>query len=491
MSLQELIEQGAMLDVVDPDTGVTVRDRWTKSWLSIRDKRGKLVPLILNRAQEEYARRRTNWNIVLKARQVGITTYIASRFLLNTIMRPGTVTVQVAHDMSSAEAIFRIVHRFVQNLPEDMRKGHLKTSRVNARQIAFPSLDSEYRVETAGDRNAGRGITIHNLHCSEVAQWPRDASETLASLRAAVVPDGEIVLESTANGAGGCFYEEWQKAAEKNYTRHFFPWWWEESYQRKWIDNGMLSVEEEALMDEYNLTYQQIAFRREIRAGFGKRAKQEYAENATDCFLASGECIFDAEILENRLVELGDPKTRDNGRIQIFLEPRKEKKYVIGVDPAGGGVHGDYSAAQVVEEGQSLQCAELQGHYTPEELAAEVARLGSEYNNAMVAVERNNHGTAVLVELKHLNYTNLYQQKGQLGWLTTLASRPRMIAELATELRTKPQLFESKRLLTECKAFIRKADGSASAASGAHDDLVMAMAITLAAMNDADRHDQH
>ena len=96
------------------------------------------------------------------------------------------------------------------------------------RQIVFPKLDSEYRVETAADPNAGRGLTIHNLHCSEVARWPDDAAATLASLRAAVPPDGEVVLESTPNGAGGCFYEEWQKAEEKGYTRHFLPWWWED-----------------------------------------------------------------------------------------------------------------------------------------------------------------------------------------------------------------------------------------------------------------------
>ena len=43
--------------------------------------------------------------------------------------------------------------------------------------------------------------------------------------------DGEIVLESTPNGAGGVFYEEWQRAEETGYTRHFFPWWYEDEYR--------------------------------------------------------------------------------------------------------------------------------------------------------------------------------------------------------------------------------------------------------------------
>ena len=147
---------------------------------------------------------------MLKARQLGVTTYVAARFFINCITREGTLSVQVAHDQRSAEEIFRIVHRLLDNLPEPLRRGALVTSRANVRQIVFPVLDSEYRVETAADPNAGRGLTIHNLHCSEVARWPRDVSETLASLRAAVPPEGEIFLESTPNGAGGTFYDEWQ-----------------------------------------------------------------------------------------------------------------------------------------------------------------------------------------------------------------------------------------------------------------------------------------
>ena len=104
----------------------------------MRDKRGKLRPLILNRAQKEYARRCGKRNIVLKARQLGVTTYVAARFFIHTITHPGTLSVQVAHDQQSAEEIFRIVHRFVENLPAPLRKGALRTSRANVRQIVFP-----------------------------------------------------------------------------------------------------------------------------------------------------------------------------------------------------------------------------------------------------------------------------------------------------------------------------------------------------------------
>src|SRR5437763_10914108 len=212
---------------------LTIQDLLIETLLKVRSKTRGLVLLSPNRAQQEYGRKCGRRNVVLKARQLGITTYVAARFFIQTITCPGTMTVQVAHDQESAEEIFKIVHRFWENLPEAMKRGALLRSRANVRQMVFPRLDSEYRVATAADVNAGRGLTIHNLHCSEVARWLRDPEEALASLRAAVPVDGEIVLESTPNGAGGVFYEEWQHANETGYTRHFFPWWDEEEYRDK------------------------------------------------------------------------------------------------------------------------------------------------------------------------------------------------------------------------------------------------------------------
>lgn len=196
------------------------RDEFIEGHLKIRTKKAAQSLLLLNRAQRQYSKECTNQNVVLKARQVGITTYIAARFFAQTISRPGILSMQVTQDRESAEDIFRIVRRFWENLPEDMRKGYLRTSHRNARQLVFQNLDSEYCLASAAE-NAGRGRTIQNLHCSEVSRWGRDGDEALVSLRAAVVPGGQIVLESTPNGAGGLFYEEWQRADDTGYARHF------------------------------------------------------------------------------------------------------------------------------------------------------------------------------------------------------------------------------------------------------------------------------
>jgi hypothetical protein len=477
-----LVEQfGPFLDARVGD--LTVRDLLIRKLLKIRAKKGGLKYLRLNRAQQEFSQRCSKRNIVLKARQVGITTYIAARFFLQTITQPGTLTVQVAHSDESAQAIFNIVHRFWENLPNKrVRRGALVKSRSNIRQIVFPRLDSEYRVETADD-NAGRGMTIHNLHCSEVSRWPRDGGETLASLRAAVVPDGEIVLESTADGASGIFYEEWQKAAETGYTQHFFPWWYEASYKEDGERGGAPFTDEEKVLVERNgLSAEQIAWRRKCWQMLRGQAAQEYAEDAVSCFLASGECVFDMEAIEKAAAYAGAPtEAQENGKMLVWFPPNGGKwQYIIGVDAAGGGSDGDYACAQVIERTMGLQCAEMHGHFPPYELARRVVALGRRYGNALLAVERNNHGYGVLAHVKDLGYENIYQQGGQDGWLTSVVTRPAMIEHLAAVLMDGAELFHSPRLLGELRTFVRHADGHAAAAEGTHDDCVMAMAVAHA-----------
>ena len=469
-------------DLEEQVKGESLRDFLIENLLHVRPKAGGLELLRLNRAQREYSQNCGQRNIVLKARQLGITTYVAARFFVQTITRPGRVAVQVAHTQESAEAIFTIVRRFWEKLPVGLRRGALLPSRANVRQLAFPRLDSEYRVETA-DANAGRGMTIHYLHCSEVSRWPRDASESLASLRAAVAPGGEVVLESTPNGATGVFYDEWQKSAEIGQTQHFFPWWFEGNYRQVVRGSlGLLTPEEMRLKSECGLDEQQIAWRRTQWASLSNLARQEYAEDANACFLTSGECVFDLGAIEKATAQAAKVvQSQDNERLLVWFPPQPQRLYIIGVDAAGGGSDGDYACAEVIDRVTGMQCSELRGHFPPMELAHRVAELGRSYCKALLAVERNNHGYGVLAHLQNLKYENLYQKGEELGWLTSAASRPAMIENMVAIMATNPELFHSQRLLQECRTFVRHSDGSASAADGAHDDCVMAVAIALQA----------
>ena len=481
---EELERFGRILDQRPAILGDrTVGMALAEQLLLVRTRAGKPAFLTANPAQAEFERRRGRRNIVLKARQMGLTTWAAARFFLKTITRPGTLTLQVAHTQESAEEIFRIVHRFLDWLPEELRQGPLRTSRANVRQIVFPEMDAQYRVVSAGDRNAGRGLTIHNLHCSELARWPGQPGEILAGLQAAMAPGAELILESTPDGVGGCFHEEWQKAEETGTVRHFFPWWREAGSRAAAVGEAGLTEEERELMGRHGLDREQIGYRRRIRANFRGLARQEYAEDAESCFLAAGSSVFELAAIEERLRTAPQPQQRRmNGELEIWLPALPGRRYLIAVDPAGGGSEGDYSAAQVLDMTTGMQCAEFQGHAAGLELAQLVTGLAAEYNGAWLVVERNNHGTGVLALAETAcKYNKVFRQSGQAGWLTTSISRPAVLGQLGAALVERPECFMSRRLLAECRTFVRLPDGRMGARAGTHDDLVMAMAVALGA----------
>lgn len=484
LDLTELQRFGAILDFRPARLrGQTVGTMLAEKLLLVRTREGWTAPLKANAAQLAFESRRGQRNIILKARQMGMTTWAAARFFLKTITQPGTLTLEVAHTQQAAEEIFRIVHRFVDWLPEDLRGGPLRTSRANARQLVFPALDSQYKVVSAGDRNAGRGLTIQNLHCSELARWPGDPGEILAGLRAAMAPGSELIVESTPDGVGGCFHEEWTKAPETGTVRHFFPWWMEGRYRTDAVCVESLTDEERELQARYGLDMEQIGYRRQIRADFRGLARQEYAEDEESCFRASGESVFEMAAIEDRLLAVPEPvERRRNGELEIWLPPVRGKQYLVAVDPAGGGSEGDYSAAQVLEMETGLQCAEFAGHVGGVELARLVADLATEYNRAWLVVERNNHGSGVLAHLEtSCRYERVYTTGGQAGWLTTSMSRPAVLGRLDAALAEEPGRFMSRRLLGECRSFVRLPNGRTGARTGTHDDRVMAMAIGLGA----------
>jgi hypothetical protein len=116
------------------------------------------------------------------------------------------------------------------------------------------------------------------------------------------------------------------------------------------------------------------------------------------------------------------------------------------------------------------------------ELARLVTALAGEYNQAWLVVERNNHGSGVLALVETVcGYRRTYRQAGQAGWLTTSMSRPAVLGQLGAGLVEQPERFQSRKLLGECRSFVRLPDGGSGARAGTHDDRVMAMAIGLGA----------
>ena len=477
----DLLEMGRKLDTptLSP-AGTTFGTVLAEEFLRVRDRSGQTIPLLANPAQRAFEARRGRRNIVLKARQMGITTWIAGQYFLRTITHRGALTVQVAHTREAAQAIFNVAQRMWENLPESVRLGTLKRSRANVGQMVFPALDSEFRVLSAADANAGRGLTIQNLHLSEVGRWAGDAQSTLAGLQAALAPAGQVTLESTPAGAYGAFYDEWMRAGESALVQHFFPWWLEPAYTAAPVTD--LRLEELELMRRHGLTTGQIGYRRSLEQSFRGLRAQEFAEDAVSCFKAAGACCFEIEPIENRLGHLPPvQEVRRGGALQVWFPALAGKQYIVAVDTAGGGAEGDYAALQVIDLTSGLQCAELRERLGTLELARVSAALAREYGGASIAVERNNHGAGVLAYLDSSErYANVYEQSGVAGWLTSAGSKPGMVSRMGVLLAEQPELFYSSRLLAECRTFITAANGSTGAASGSHDDCLMAMAIAQA-----------
>jgi hypothetical protein len=286
-----------------------------------------------------------------------------------------------------------------------------------------------------------------------------------------------MVMESTPNGAYGCFYEEWGRADSSDIVKHFFPWWMEKDYVSSAVTE--FTEDERVLVLAHGLTAEQIGFRRGLEASYRGLRSQEFAEDPESCFKATGECCFEVAAVEARMASVGEPiALRRGGALQVWLPPIVGKEYLVAVDTAGGGADGDFAAVQVIEMESGLQCAELQQRLGTLELARAAAELAREYGGAMIAVERNNHGAGVLAYLDAVErYARVYEQAGVAGWLTSAGSKPGMISRMGALLVESPWIFFSRRLLGECRTFVSMAGGRTGAASGAHDDCLMAIAV--------------
>src|SRR5262245_25518245 len=246
--------------------------------LVIRPKVGPPIPLVLNPAQiklhqlieEQKAKTGRVRIVVLKARQLGISTYIAARFYHRTINSPALRTIIVAHERSASRNLFQLVKRFHDNLPD---APSISTS--NAEELLFDKLDSGYIVSVATLEGAGRSATAQLLHASEVAFWP-DLPAQFASLMQ-TVPDmdgTEVILETTANSYND-FHKLWRKAeaGESEFVPVFLPWSLATEYRTKPGDDFKMTADEKQLAERHKLDPEQIAWR---RAKISQLGSEEY-----------------------------------------------------------------------------------------------------------------------------------------------------------------------------------------------------------------------
>jgi hypothetical protein len=203
-------------------------------------------------------------------------------------------------------------------------------SAANAKELHFDKLDSGYQVGTAGNKTVGRSQTNQYFHGSEVAFWANAAEHAKGILQTIPDADGtEIIYESTANGLGNFFHQQWKAAerSEGDFIPIFIPWYWQDEYTK---DGDIVPTqEEEELAEQYNLNPGQIYWRRQKIADLsadgtdGERSfKQEYPMNAAEAFQLSGK---DGLIKAQNVVRARKNTVNGNGPL------------VVGVDPSRGG----------------------------------------------------------------------------------------------------------------------------------------------------------
>jgi hypothetical protein len=270
---------------------------FAEQYLRIRPKAGSLVPFVFNAAQLELHRRLEEQRaktgrvraIVLKARQMGISTYIAARYYKRTVANAGLRTIIIGHEKRASTNLFQLVKRFHEHMPDDIRPS---TGTSNAEELVFDKLDSGYLVSVATMEGAGRSATAQLLHASEAAFWVNLLEQMAALMQTVPDIDGtEIILETTGKEFGDEFHQLWRsaEAGESEFIPIFLPWSIDPTYRTKVPDDFVMTSDEKELAELHKLDAEQMYWRRrkigELRSE--DLFKREYPLTPDEAFMAS------------------------------------------------------------------------------------------------------------------------------------------------------------------------------------------------------------
>lgn len=523
------------------------RSWFIENFLKIRDKSASIVPFTLNHAQKlvmdimkkDEALGKPKRYIVLKARQMGLSTLFEGLIYHDTTTHENKNSLIIAHEEQASSNLFNMSKLYYENVPELIRPMK-KYANGKVLQFENPTTDesdklrnaglrSKISIATAGAGEVGRSATYHNIHASEVAFFP-DAKTTMLGLLQAVPdqPNTMVVLESTANGVGDWFHDMWQKAEKglNEFTPIFLPWFIQPEYQRPFRTSAekkqfMSEVEavgrddkgrpvysyEKQLMEKHHLTWEQLNWRRYTVAnkcqGDEELFMQEYPSTAEEAFISSGRPKFNIPALRKYQTITKPPERRgylvhtdsgltlvddDKGYLSIWKQPEDGQLYCIGADVAEGLVDGDFSCGIVGDENFDM-VAMWHGHIDPDLFGKELVKLAQYFNGAYLGVENNNHGLTTLMAIKKEEYWNIYfsktfdkiaeQMSTKMGWSTTNRTKPMMIDKLAEFIREFHLGIYSDLLISEAFTYIIEDNGKTNAQPGTHDDTIMACAIML------------
>jgi hypothetical protein len=487
----------------------------------IKDKDGKKIKFKFNWAQELYHRTKHNRNIILKARQLGITTYKCIDKLDNALFNSFVDAGIICHNLEDAEKIFTHKVKFAYNNLPQWLKDRRVPNNDRAGELRF-SNDSSISV-SAGFRG---GTLAGGLHVSEYgkmcAKYPLKAKEVKSGALNAVPLNSDADFESTAEGMTGDFYDMCEKAqaldpdnlTPLDFKFHFFPWYKAKEYRLdpEWVE----------IPDEYKNYFKSLKEDQGIELDDSQKAwyykksqeqtedmKQEYPSYPEEAFRASGRPVFNLEKLARDIKRAKDNKpfkgTVDakgfteltNGPIHIYKKPVTGEAYAIGADVAEGLVDGDFSTASIINKNFE-QVATYCGHIAPDKFGSMLVSLAKYYNGAILAPEINSIGISVIESIKREKYYKVYKREvreelgkeiqEKIGWHTNIKTKMLMIDDLRAAFRDDVIIINDVDTLREMMTLTIEDDGNIEMNS---KDRSVALAISIQALKQASLSNEH
>jgi hypothetical protein len=401
--------------------------------------------------------------IILKSRQLGISTLIAGYALWMILFQSDKNVLVVAIDQNTSKNLVTKVRVMFDNLPSWLKMRAVESNRLSMRLANGSQIKAVSSTGTSGRSEALSLVII------DEAAFVDNAEELWASLQQTLSTGGQGILLSTPNGTGNFFHKMWTRAeaGENKFKTKRLPWQVHPDRDRAW------------------------------RTRQDEELGPRLAAQECDCdFSTSGNTVVSPEIITYYMqtyVQEPLEKRGFDGNLWIWEIPDYGKNYIVTADVARGDGT-DYSAFHVLDIDTCRQVAEYRGQLTTKDYGNMLVAVATEYNDALLVVENANVGWATIQQVLDRGYKNLYYTyksdvldsdryltKGYdlanksdmvAGFTMSSKTRPLTISKMELYLREKSCIIRSKRLLEELYVFVWK-NARPEAASGYNDDLIM------------------
>lgn len=404
----------------------------------------------------------TRLSVVLKARQLGVTWLAAIYVLWFATRKPGQTVLVISRRLDDAKKFVEKVKFIYERLPAWRPIAVFTTDK-----ITFPGTGGAIEALPATE-DTGRSRTAQLVVLDEWAHQPfaRQIFQALAP----VAETGQMIGLSSGNGQGALHSQIYlaAKAGRNAWKAVFIPF---SAHPDRKIA-GWLERKREDLAELSDAEF-----------------AQEYPANDVEAIVATGRTVFRPEDLARQPVRRSRELGLEAG-LAMYVAPTAGRTYIIGADVGEGLATSDWSSSGVIDRDSGEQVAQLRGRWAPDIYAAKIDRLARAYGQyatpeqrkpVIVAVERNNHGHAVLLALRALAigapYAIFVGPDKRAGWLTTNASRPVLVDQLEAAIRTSAVTLHDAATVDQLSTFAYNDDGKPEAQEGYHDDDVMALGI--------------